>query len=63
MITLNKYGGKPNRIWLELYGLSTDEKPIEKYENNLIVNSSTYFEMDTQRLFIYSEEDSTWYEL
>ena len=32
MVTLNKYGDKCNRIYLELYGLSTDEKTIEKFE-------------------------------
>ena len=36
MITLNKYGDRCNRVYLELYGLSTDEKPIEKFENTFI---------------------------
>ena len=36
MITLNKYGDKCNRVYLELYGLSTDTKPIEKFENVFI---------------------------
>ena len=34
MITLNKYADRANRVWLELYGLSTDTKPIEKFENS-----------------------------
>ncbi len=33
MITINKYADKPNRVWLELYGLSTDKKPIGKFED------------------------------
>lgn len=28
MITINKYADKPNRVWLELYGLSTDESQL-----------------------------------
>ena len=52
MITLNKYGDKCNRVYLELYGLSTDTKPIEKFENVFIGNASTYYEMDTKKVFI-----------
>ena len=53
MITLNKYGNRENRVWLELYGLSTDEKPIEKFDDIFIGNSSTYYEMDTKNTFMY----------
>ena len=63
MITLNKYGYKTNRVWLELFGLSTDEKPIEKFESIFIGNSSTYYEMDTKKCFIYDEENHKWYEM
>ena len=63
MITLNKYGDKCNRVYLELYGLSTDEKPIEKFENVFIGNGRTLYEMDTKRAWIYSEENHTWYEV
>ena len=48
MITLNKYGDKWNRVYLELYGLSTDTKPIEKFENVFIGNASTFYCMDTK---------------
>ena len=51
MITLNKYGDKCNRVYLELYGLSTDTKPIEKFENVFIGNASTFFEMDKNKCF------------
>lgn len=61
MITLNKYADKCNRVWLELYGISTDEKPIEKFESTFIGNSSTYYEMDTGKMFIYDEENHVWY--
>ena len=63
MITINKYADKPNRVWLELYGLSTDTKPIEKFENVFIGNASTYYEMDTSKCFIYDEENHKWWEM
>ena len=63
MITLNKYGDKCNRVYLELYGLSTDTKPIEKFENVFIGNASTYYEMDSKKAFIYDEENHKWWEV
>lgn len=51
MITLNKYGDRCNRVYLELYALSTDEKPIEKFENTFIGNASTLYCMDTKQAF------------
>ena len=63
MVSLNVYGGKPNRVWLELYGLSTDEKPIEKFDGNLIGNASTFYCMDTKEAFIYDEENHKWWEV
>ena len=63
MITLNKYGNRENRVWLELYGLSTDEKPIGKFDDIFIGNSSTYYEMDTKNTFMYDEENKKWWEV
>lgn len=63
MVTLNKYGTKTNRVWLELYGLSTDEKPTEKFDKNIIGNASTFFEMDTGKVFIFDEENHIWHEI
>ncbi len=63
MITLNKYGNSMNRVWLELYGLSTDEKPIERFGTTLIGNASTYYEMDTQKAYIYDEENHKWWDV
>ena len=61
MVTLNKYGDSCSRVWLELYGLSSDTKPIETFQNVFIGNSSTYYEMDTGNMFIYDEENHVWY--
>ena len=63
MITLNKYGNRENRVWLELYGLSTDEKPIVKFDDIFIGNLSTYYEMDTKNTFMYDEENKKWWEV
>lgn len=63
MITLNKYGTKTNCIWLELFGLSTDEKPIKKFGNFLIGNSSTLYTMDDKKSYIYDEENHKWWEV
>ena len=63
IITLNKYADESNRAWMELYGLSTDEKPIEIFDGVYIGNASTLYLMDTKELWMYSEEDKTWYEM
>lgn len=63
MITLNKYADQPNKAYIELYGLSTDKKPIEKFKNTLIKNGSIYYEMDTKKAFIYDEENHRWLEV
>lgn len=60
MITCNKYCDRPNRIWLELYGLSTDEKPIKNWGTTGIGNASTFYEMDTGNIYIYDEENDKW---
>ena len=39
------------------YGLSTDTKPIAKMQNGY-----KFIEMDTKKVYIFSESDSTWYE-
>lgn len=39
----------------ELRGLSTDEKPINNIENGTV-----FFEMDTQKLYMFDAENKTW---
>lgn len=63
MITLNKYADRANRVWLELFGLSTDTKPIREFESVLIGNASTFLEMDTGNAFMYDEENHRWLEV
>ena len=63
MVTINKYGDRPNRNYMELYGQSTDEKPIEKVGTIGIANASTYYEMDTKKTYMYDEENHKWWDM
>lgn len=63
VITCNKYSDKPNHSWMELYGLSTDEKPIEKMGTIFIGNVSTFYKMNTKKSFMYDEENHKWWDM
>lgn len=63
MITLCKIGNEYHSKLLEIAGLSTDEKPLKNIEGMPIINGSTFLEMDTKKIFIYSQSDETWYEM
>ena len=41
----------------ECYGKSTDEKPTTN-----MTNGSTFYEMDTKKLFMFDEESRSWIE-
>lgn len=56
MVTIDKIGGAQNTKSIEMKGLSIDEKPI----NEDIVNGSTFYEMDTQELFMFDEQNQQW---
>ena len=63
MVTLLKVG---NECWakqLDICGLSTDEKPIDTIDGIDVVNGSTFLEMDTKKVYMYSRSDTTWYEI
>lgn len=40
----------------EIYGLSTDQKPLD------VANASVYYEMDTQKVFMFDEQNKLWIE-
>lgn len=63
MITCNKYSDRPNRSYMELYGLSTDEKPIKKMGTIYIGNASTLYTMDDKKFYMYDEENHQWHEM
>ena len=45
---------------MELYGLSTDEKPIEVFGHTAIPNGSVFIEIDTKKGYFYDAENKTW---
>lgn len=45
---------------LSFKGLSTDTKPTETWKSQKITNGSTFFEMDTQEVFFYDEDQDDW---
>lgn len=57
MITLDKMGDSFVTMCAEFKGLSTDLKPI-----NDVPNGSTFYEMDTQKVFMFDEENKVWIE-
>lgn len=57
MITINKVGGANNVFGAEIMGLSADEKPIKD-----IPNGSAFYEIDTQKLYMFDEENKQWIE-
>ena len=41
---------------VEMYGLSTDEKPLT------VPNASVFYEMDTKKIFMFDEQNKKWLE-
>lgn len=40
----------------DMYGLSTDTKPVD------VGNASTFYEMDTKRLYMFDAQNDIWLE-
>lgn len=55
---------RSNIYVFELYGLSTDEKPMGylSKEQAKLGNGSSFYEMDTKKIFLYDEENKRWIE-
>ncbi len=61
MITIaNNAEGR--RIPHEFFGLSSNEKPIGKFEGIKIANGSMFIEMDTGKIYLFDEENQQWLE-
>lgn len=60
MVTLTKIGKEYNSRFLEIVGLSTDEKPIGSIDNIAITNGSIFKEIDTGTKYSYNAESSEW---
>jgi len=56
----NKVIDRLNKTSFEFRGLSTDTKPTNKYKDVNIANGSLFIEMDTEDLFFYNEDTSSW---
>lgn len=63
MVSVTSYNGKSVTGLLEVVGLSSDNKPTERIGDYYIMNGSTFLEMDTGKVYIYSEGNKTWYDL
>ena len=54
MITAHYTSGSSNGLRADMYGLSTDTKPVN------VANASTFYEMDTKTLHMFDEENKVW---
>lgn len=57
MVTLDRMGGTNVINSAEFKGLSTDTKPIDS-----VPNGSTFYEMDTQKVYMFDAENQLWIE-
>ena len=62
MVTVDRIAGQSNGRSSDFRGLSTNTKPT-KATGKEVENGSTYFEMDTSKVFMYDEENDTWHEI
>ncbi len=51
--------GNGGKFLVELRGLSTDEKP-STINGGTILNGSVFIEIDTQDIYFFDEENTTW---
>jgi len=52
-----------NKTIFEFRGLSTDDKPTQKYVEQDVSNGSTFIEMDTGKVFMFNESELAWVEI
>lgn len=62
VVTLSKYGNNYNMNIMEIDGLSTAQKPTDKFEGMTIPNGSLYTEIDTDTRYMFDAENKVWYE-
>ena len=61
MRSLTQYGNTISNKVLQIDGLSTDTKPVDKVDNAHIGNGSVFYEMDTKKGFKFDEENKIWW--
>lgn len=59
-VTIGKIGQNTNSRILELYGKSSDIKPIDFIDGVQVINGSIFIEMDTGDSYFFDEETHTW---
>lgn len=57
MITRSGFDTDSKCPFVDCRGLSTDEKPLG------VPNGSTFFEMDSGKVYMFDEESKTWLEV
>ena len=55
MVTITRTGGQTEDRGAELKGLSSDKMPIKENPNG-----SSFYEMDTKKVFMFDEQNSKW---
>ncbi len=59
-VTIGKVGQNTNSRILELYGKSSDIKPIDFIDGMQVINGSIFIEIDTGDSYFFDEETHTW---
>ena len=62
-VTIGKIGQNTNSRILELYGKSSDIKPIDFIDGVQVINGSVFIEIDTGKGFLFDEQNKTWKEV
>lgn len=62
-VTIGKIGQNTNSRILELYGKSSDIKPIDFIDGVQVINGSVFIEIDTGKGFLFDEQNKTWREV
>lgn len=63
MVQLVKYGSHFNTNVMRIDGLSTETKPVDKFDGMAIPNGSIYTEIDTGDKYMFDAENKVWYKV
>lgn len=63
MVIIGKIGQNTNSRILELYGKSSDTKPIDFIDGVQVINGSVFIEIDTGKGFLFDEQNKKWEEV
>lgn len=63
MVQLVKYGAMYNTNVMHIDGLSTETKPVDKFDGMAIPNGSIYTEIDTGDKYMFDAENKAWHKV